>query len=119
VANLQGFKTIKHNVQAWPGDQSTTLHVRSVVDSARGSEEARPFMTIPRAEYCGALLLTLAFLMEQNYIVIQETKRKCKSTGSSKTMSSNPVGGRFWHSRSSPADRIIAILCETRGCLKM
>jgi ribosomal protein S28E/S33 len=57
--------------------------------------------------------LTLAFLIKQDYIVIRETKRKCRSTGSSKTTSGNPVGERFWHSRSSPAGRIIAILCET------
>ena len=58
-------------------------------------------------------LLTIAFLMEQDYIVIHETKGKCRSTGSSKTTSGNPVGERFGHSRSSPAGRIIAILCET------
>ncbi len=59
------------------------------------------------------ILLTLAFLMRQDYIVIHETKGKCKSTGSSKATSGNPVGERFGHSRSSPAGRSIAILCET------
>ncbi len=50
--------------------------------------------------------------MEQDYIVIHETKGKCRSTGSSKTTSSSPVGERLGHSRSSPAGRIIAILCN-------
>jgi hypothetical protein len=42
-----------------------------------------------------------------------ETKGKCRSTGSSKAKSGNPVGERSGHSRSSPAGRIIAILGET------
>jgi hypothetical protein len=59
------------------------------------------------------VLLTLAFLIEQEYIVIHETKGKCRSAGSSKTASSNSIGKRFGYSRGSPAGRIIAILCKT------
>ena len=65
------------------------------------------------AEQVKLLLLIRAFLMEREYIVVHETKGKCGSTGSSKTKSGNPVGEGSGHSRSSPAGRIIAILCET------
>jgi transposase len=58
-------------------------------------------------------LLILAFLTKQGYTMIHETNRKCRSTGSSKTTSGNPVGARYGHSRSSPADRGSTILCET------
>jgi len=60
-----------------------------------------------------AALLSLAFLMVQDYIMKHETKRKCSSTGSSKTKSGNPVRERSGHSGSSPSGRIIAILCKT------
>jgi hypothetical protein len=45
--------------------------------------------------------------------MIHETNRNCRSTGSSKTTSGNPIGERFEHSGSSLTGRSITILCKT------
>jgi hypothetical protein len=58
-------------------------------------------------------LLLLVFLPKQGYTMIHETNRKCRSAGSAKTTSGNPLGERFGYSGSSPAGRGITILCET------
>jgi hypothetical protein len=72
-----------------------------------------PRLSFEKGDFWRKELLILAFLPKQGYTMIHETKRKCRSTGSSKTTGGDPLGERFGHSGSSPAGRGITILCET------